>query len=155
MRTIFGSFPGGRAAAGLLLVRLLFGVGIILHGWDKVANGGPFHWADGFGPPLDEIPPVLQALATVTELGAGLAMILGFFTPLAMLGLAATMLVALLQGHRGETYVSLDRPYKPTYELVAHYGIVALGLLLTGPGAWSLDYLLFGRRREEAAPVVP
>ena len=72
-----------------------------------------------------------------------------------MLGLAITMTVALIQGHRGESYVALDRPYKPTYELVAHYGIVALGLLLTGPGAVSLDYLLFGRRREAAPPVVP
>ena len=154
MSRIFGSFYGGRAAAGLLLVRLLFGVGIILHGWDKVANGGPFHWADGFGQPLANIPPPLQALATFTELGAGVAMILGLLTPLAMLGLAFTMVVALIQGHHGESYVSLDRPYKPTYELVAHYGIVALGLLLTGPGALSLDYLLFGRRRE-VAPVVP
>ena len=155
MSKIFGPFHGGRAAAGLLLVRLIFGVGIILHGWDKVANGGPFHWADGFGPPLDEIPPMLQALATVTELAAGVAMVLGLFTPLAMLGLAVTMTVALLQGHRGEPYVSLDRPYKPTYELVAHYGVVALGLLLTGPGAWSLDYLLFGRRRSAAQTPAP
>ena len=153
MSKIFGPYYGGRAAAGLLLVRLLFGVGIILHGWDKVANGGPFHWADGFGPPLSNIPPPFQALATFTELSAGTAMILGLLTPLAMLGLAATMVVALVQGHHGESYVSLDRPYKPTYELVAHYGIVALGLLLTGPGALSLDYLLFGRRREPA-PVV-
>ena len=153
MNRIFGSFPGGRAAAGLLLVRLVFGVGIVLHGWDKVANGGPFHWADGFGPPLDAIPPTLQAAATVAEIGAGVALILGLLTPLATLALALTMTVALLQGHRGEPYVSLDRPYKPTYELVAHYGVVALGLLLTGPGAWSLDRLLFGRRRE-VEPVV-
>ena len=81
-------------------------------------------------------------------------MILGLFTPLAMLGLVIMMTFALVQGHRGEPYVSLDRPYKPTYELVAHYGALGLGLLLTGPGTLSLDYLFFGRRRT-AAPVVP
>ena len=151
---IFGPFPGGRAAMGLLVVRLIFGIGIILHGWDKVANGGPFQWADGFGPPLSDIRPGLRAMATFTEIGTRMAMILGLFTPLAMLGLAITMTVALVQGHRGEPYVSLDRPYKPTYEAVAHYGIVALGLLLTGPGKVSLDYLLFGRR-EAGTPVVP
>ena len=153
MNKIFGDYARGRAALGLLLLRLVFGVGIILHGWDKVVNGGPFHWADSMGP-LSVIPPPLQALATCTEIGSGLAMILGFLTPLAMLGLTATMSVALIEGHKGEPYVSLARPFGPTYELVAHYGIVALGLLFAGPGWLSVDYLLFGRGKpsSEAAP---
>ena len=152
MPNIFGPFHGGRAAVGLLAIRLVFGVGIILHGWDKVVNGGPFHWADSMGP-LSEIPHPLQAVATFTEIGAGLAMVSGLLTPLAMLGLTITMAVALIKGHPGEGYVSLDRPFKPTYELVAHYGLIAFGLLLTGPGALSLDYLLFGRRARPAKTV--
>ncbi|MBE7212839.1 MAG: DoxX family protein [Gluconacetobacter diazotrophicus] len=154
MNRIFGPYPSGRAAAGLLLIRLVFGVGIVLHGWDKVVNGGPFHWADGMGP-LAVIPPALQALATATEIGSGLAIIFGFLMPLATLGLAITMTVALILGHKGEPYVSFARPFGPTYELVAHYGIVALGLLFTGPGVVSLDYLLFGRRRPPEAVPVP
>ena len=152
MNKFFGPFHGGRAAAGLLAVRIAFGVGIILHGWDKVVNGGPFHWADSMGP-LSAIPHPLQAVATFTEIGGGLAMIFGLLTPLAMLGLIITMAVALLKGHPGEPYVSLDRPFKPTYELVAHYGIVAVGLLLAGPGTLSLDYWLFGRRSRPAGNV--
>ena len=153
MNKIFGPYPSGRVAVGLLLLRLVFGIGIVLHGWDKVANGGPFHWADSMGP-LAAIPHPLQALATGTELGAGLALIFGFLTPLAALGLAITMTVALVLGHKGEPYVSFARPFGPTYELVAHYGIVALGLLFTGPGTVSLDYLLFGRKaRIEAVPA--
>ncbi len=152
MNKIFGPFLRGRAAAGLLLIRVVFGIGIVLHGWDKVVNGGPFHWADSMGP-LSEIPHPLQALATCTEIGSGLAMIGGLLTPLAMLGLTVTMGVALYKGHPGEPYVSLARPFGPTYELVAHYGILALGLLLSGPGVFSFDYLLFGRK--PAAGMVP
>ena len=152
MNRVFGPYPSGRAAAGLLLVRLVFGVGILLHGWDKVANGGPFHWADTMGP-LAAIPPGFQALATATEIGAGLALVFGFLTPLATLGLTITMTVALVLGHKGEPYVSFARPFAPTYELVAHYGIVALGLLCSGPGTWSLDYLLFGRNRPQETMV--
>ena len=154
MNKIFGSYVHGRAAAGLLLVRLVFGFGIVLHGWDKVVNGGPFHWADSMGP-LSAIPHPLQAVATGTEIGAGLAMIFGLLTPLAMLGLTVTMAVAFFQGHKGEPYVSLARPFGPTYELVAHYGIVAVGLLFCGPGVLSLDYLLFGRRTVPAPTPVP
>ena len=154
MNKIFGPYVHGRAAAGLLLLRLVFGLGIILHGWDKVVNGGPFHWADSMGP-LSAIPHPLQAVATCMEIGSGLAMIFGLLTPLAMLGLTATMAVALIQGHKGEPYVSLARPFGPTYELVAHYGIIAVGLFFSGPGALSLDYLLFGRKPVSATTPVP
>ncbi len=153
MNKIFGPFYGGRAAVGMLAVRVVFGVGIILHGWDKVVNGGPFHWADGPGP-LGDIPHPLQGLATITEIGGGLAMILGLLTPLAMLGLMIAMAVAFWKGHRGEPYVSLARPLNPwTYELVAHYGLLAFGLLLAGPGTLSLDYFFFGRRARPSATM--
>ncbi len=82
-------------------------------------------------------------------------MIFGLLTPLAMLGLTVTMAVALFQGHRGEPYVSLARPFAPTYELVAHYGIIAVGLLFSGPGVLSLDYLLFGRKPAAATAPMP
>ena len=154
MSKIFGPFIGGRVAVGLLLIRVVFGIGIVLHGWDKVVNGGPFHWADSMGP-LSEIPAPLQALATCTEIGSGLAMIFGLLTPLAMIGLAVTMGVALYKGHPGEPYVSFARPFGATYELVAHYGILAVGLLLSGPGKLSLDYLLFGRKSSSGTVPVP
>ncbi len=97
------------------------------------------------------IPPAFQALATGTEIGGGLALIFGFLTPLAALGLTITMGVALFTAHKGEPYVSFARPFAPTYELVAHYGTIAIGLLFSGPGTLSVDYLLFGRKK----PIPP
>ena len=156
MNKILGPFVSGRAAVALLLIRLVFGVGIVLHGWDKVIHGGPFHWADEMGS-LSNIPHPLQALATCAEVGGGIALIGGFLTPLAMLGLAVTMTVALYKGHlvAGEGFVSLDRPFKPTYEIVAHFLIVAVAFLLSGPGTLSLDYLLFGRKKSAGTAMVP
>ncbi len=81
--------------------------------------------------------------------------IFGFLAPLAMFGLALTMTVALLVAHKGESYVTLARPFEQTYEAVAHYGIVAVGLLFSGPGTLSLDHLLFGRKPPLAAVLAP
>ena len=156
MNKIFGPFVRGRPAVALLLIRVIFGLGIVLHGWDKVVHGGPFHWADEMGP-LSNIPHPLQALATLAEVGGGVALMFGFLTPLAMLGLVVTMSVALYKGHlvAGEGYVSLDRPFRPTYEIVAHFLTLAVAFLLSGPGTLSLDYLLFGREKVSGTAPVP
>ena len=141
LRTIFGPFIGGRAAGGLLLVRLVFGLGLVEHGWEKIQQ--PFSWMQHMTAPA---PGWLQGLAALSEFGGGLAMIFGLVTPLAMLGIMCTMGYALLFVHfpQHQPYVA-SNPKMHGYESAAHYFIVALGLLLTGPGALSVDAYLFNR----------
>ena len=140
MRTLFGPFVAGRAAAGLLLIRFVFGLGIAAHGFQKF-RAGPFHWYAPGG-----IPWPLQGLATLGELGGGLGILCGLLTPLAAFGVLCTMGFAMYKVHlpAHEPYVSLTNG--ASYEMCAHYLAAALALLVTGPGACSLDYLLFGRR---------
>ena len=140
MRHLFGPFLTGRAAAGLLVIRLLFGLGIAAHGFQKL-QAGPFSW---FGP--GGLPWPMQGLATLAELGGGIGITLGLVTPLAAFGVLCAMCFAMFKVHlpAHEPYVSLSNG--PSYELCAHYLAAALAVLLAGPGACSLDCLLFGRR---------
>jgi putative oxidoreductase len=140
MKHFFGKQISGRAALGLLIVRLIFGAGIMLHGWGKIQR--PFGW---MGPDA-AVPGALQALAALSEFGGGLALILGLLTPLAMFGLACTMLVAIFTVHvpAGDPFVA--RGGGRSYELAALYLGVAVMMVLTGPGTYSLDAKLFGRK---------
>ena len=124
----------------LLLIRVVAGLAFTIHGWGKIQN--PFGWMgpDGFA------PGVFQALAAVAEFGGGLAWILGLFTPLASLGILATMAVAF-SFHafmRGDPFVSMTGG--PSSELAALYFSIALLLIAAGPGRFSLDRKLFGPR---------
>lgn len=153
MKRIFGTFVTGRAAWGLLIFRLFFGLGIALHGYQKVISpGGAFGWVDE-GLHV-RIPPLFQGLATLAELGGGLAVMVGLVTPLAALGILITMAFAIVKFHwgvRGAHYVAVLPG--PDYEPAGHYFIFALGLLCSGPGSVSLDALCFGRRPSDLADV--
>lgn len=141
MNTLFGDFVAGRGALGLLIVRLIFGVGIMQHGWSKIQN--PFGWMGTDA----GIPGVFQALAALSEFGGGLALVLGLLTPVAMFGLACTMLYAVLMVHikAGDPFVA--RGGGRSWELAGLYLGVALLVLFAGPGKFSLDAALFGKRR--------
>ena len=150
MDKIFGNFVAGRGAVGLLIVRFVFGLGLILHGLPKLQRpGGAFGWMGPDAP----VPGILQALAVLSEVGGGLALILGLLTPLAALGVICTMAYAVIKVHMaaGDPFVSSGGR---SYESAAGYLAVGLLMLLTGPGALSLDALLFGRGQRAATEPV-
>lgn len=126
--------------AGLLFLRVLAGVALILHGWGKIQN--PFGWMgpDAFAPGL------FQALAALSEFGGGLALIAGLLTPIASLGIACTMAVAVYfhAVMRGDPFVV--KGGGASWELAAIYFAIAVLLIATGPGRFSLDRLIFGER---------
>jgi len=128
--------------AALLLVRLVGGSAFMIHGWGKIQN--PFEW---MGPDAS-VPGILQALAALSEFGGGLAWILGLLTPLASLGIACTMAVAIFM-HA----ISWGNPFVatgggPAYELAVVYLSTAILLIALGPGRLSLDRGIFGRRTD-------
>ncbi len=134
-------YHGGSTAAGLLVLRIIAGTGIALHGWPKIQN--PFGWMG----PDSPVPGVLQAMAALAEFGGGICWVLGLLTPLASVLILCTMTVAAGMVHipRGDPFVGA--PGEPSYELAALYLVIALLFLLAGPGRLALDYLLLGRRR--------
>jgi putative oxidoreductase len=133
MRWLFTDTNSLRGSAGLLLFRVVMGAAFVLHGYGKIQH--PTSWMPG-----DQFPGFLQAAAAVAEFGGGIALILGLLTPLAALGLAATMAVAVFQVHvpHGDVFVATE-PGQGSYELAAVYLAGAIALLLLGPGRFSID----------------
>jgi putative oxidoreductase len=121
-----------RESLALLVMRVVFGVGMALHGWPKIQN--PLHWMDKAATPA---PAALQALAALAEFGGGIGIALGLFTQLSAAGIAATMSVALYTHlARGDSFV---RPGGKSYEAALLYLSVMIALLLVGPGQHALD----------------
>ena len=125
---------GVRSSFGLLALRLVAGTAFMVHGWGKIQQ--PLSWMG------DTVPGPLQALAAIAEFGGGLAWILGLLTPIASFGLLCTMLVAvyLMAVQWGKPFVD---PKGGSYELALVYAVIALLLLVIGPGRFSLDRVLF------------
>jgi putative oxidoreductase len=146
MRHMFYCDTVGRlGSGGLLLLRLVVGAAFVLHGWPKIQS--PLGWMG----PEAAVPGVLQGLAALAEFGGGMALIAGFLTRLAALGIGTNMVVALAMVHlpHGDPFVG--KPGGRSYELAAVYLACAVVLLLLGPGRYSLDALLF-RQPGETTP---
>ncbi|MFB6364176.1 DoxX family protein [Paenibacillus elgii] len=129
-------------ALGLLLVRLVVGLLFIGHGAQKL-----FGWFGGYGPKgtggwMESVgikPGVVMAvLAGLMELLGGILFAAGLLTPLAAALIAATMLGAIVKVHGPNGLWSTANGYEYQLVLMA----VAIGVALTGAGAYSLDALL-------------
>lgn len=140
MQRFYGRFLDGAPAAGLLVLRFFVGMGMMAHGWGKIQK--PFAWMGS-----DGVHGGLQALAALSEFGGGLAILLGFLTPLGAAGVLATMIGAWYFAHFNDPWLRYNSK-GPSFELAALYGSLALTLILTGPGRFSLDALLFGKNKK-------
>lgn len=123
----------------MLLIRVVAGVAMAMHGWGKIQN--PMAW---MGPDA-AVPGVFQFLAAFSEFAGGLALALGLLTRLSALGIAITMLVAALF-HA----VVLKDPFIAkgggSYELATLYLLLNVFFVVQGPGRFSLDAKVFGQR---------
>jgi putative oxidoreductase len=128
-------------SVGLLALRLVVGMAFILHGWPKIQN--PLHWMG------DKVSPILQLCSALAEFGGGVALILGFLTPIAAAALAINMAFALLLVSFPQHQPFVGTAPGGSFELPLAYFAVMIALLATGAGAYSLDAMVFGRRAAE------
>lgn len=123
-----------------LLLRLVLGGTLLAHGGNHAFGGGRLPGTAGWFASLGMRPARLHALlATATEIGAGVLLLLGLLTPLAAAAAIGTMLVALVTAHRRNGFF-IFRPGQG-YEYVLMI-IVAAALGALGGGGWSVDALL-------------
>ena len=140
MRKLYGDFLGGRAALGLLILRVVAGAAMVMHGWPKMQNA--MHWMDKPGQP-SPLPGFLQAMAAFGEFGGGLGLMVGLLTPIACFGIACVMLGAIFTVHRGDPWIAKGK----SFEAASFYLLVATVVAIVGPGLYSLDAMLFGKKR--------
>jgi len=131
------------ASAGLLVLRLFLGLGLLAHGYQKFFVFG----VSGFAGLLEKLgahaPYASAWLSASTELVGGLLIALGLFTRLAAVPLAVNMAVAAFLAHSG--YFITNTPPGREYALNLVAAFVALAL--TGAGQFSLDHRLERRQQ--------
>jgi putative oxidoreductase len=128
---------------GLLILRVVVGLALAAHGSQKLFGafgGGGIQGTGAFFEQHLRFKPgnVYATMAGATELGAGLALALGFFTPVASAAVIGTMIVAGVAAHKDNGFFITRGGYEYTLIL----GTVASALAFVGPGRLSVDRAL-------------
>ncbi|MEM6450681.1 MAG: DoxX family membrane protein [Cyanobacteria bacterium P01_D01_bin.105] len=151
LSALYPDFTAGAQGYMLLTFRAVVGLLFILHGLPKLKNLKT--WSGALGAPL----PLCFLSAGFMELG-GAGLILGLLTPFASASILVSMLYALgLEIINGDPLVAPD-PYElgeyyegpkgdkgepPSMEKALMFILMLTLIIVFGPGAYSLDALLF------------
>ena len=127
---------------GLLLIRLVFGLTFAAHGLQKLFGWFGGHGLAGTASFMESLGlnpgRFFAALAGSGEVAGGLLLALGLWLPLAALLIVVPMLVAIAKVHGAKGYWLTSGGFEYNAAIIA----VAIGLALTGPGAYSLASLI-------------
>lgn len=123
LQRLFSTFPNNWPGVGLLLLRSCLGIILIYFGIADLAGKSS--------------EPITLAQNLLAGAG-GIFLLFGLWTPV-MGGL-----VALEEGWR---VLSLHRPQGDFALIHIFLAVIAVSVAMLGPGAWSIDARLFGRRR--------
>src|SRR5918912_2780991 len=141
MRVLGLSLPTQLTDAALLVVRLIVGIIILAHGWQKLAVIGPASFGQGLAQNGVPLPIFMGYLVTFTEVLGGILLVVGLLSRLAALALTIDLVVAIFLV---KINVGLIAPQGSGAGAELDLALIAgfLVVLLAGPGKLSLDYLL-------------
>lgn len=141
MRRLFPLWVLDPGALGLLVLRVVVGAALMVHGYPKIMV------ATSWMGPDTHVAGWLQALSAVAEFAGGFALILGFLTPIVCVGLIGNFLYALFVVHvaNHDPFVLPQGVQGESSELAVLYLANAIMFLFVGPGVHSIDAALFNR----------
>jgi len=135
-------FRGKGISFLILLLRLFFGVLFFMHGLDKMTN---------FSVLSDNYPSVLGLGSYTTlmvtifcEFACSMFLMVGLMTRIVLIPMALAMAVAFFDIHDG---------MMPEGELSLIFMIVFIILFMTGPGKYSIDWLIDRRVKKDKAEL--
>jgi len=120
LQRLFSTFPDGPPGLGLLCLRVGAGLALVQYGISgllEVSLQGPA-----------TVAPDIIAVVT------GILLLAGLWTPI------AGVVVAIM-----ELWLAIVAKSDPSIHLLL--AVLGAGLAMLGPGAWSVDSRLFGRKR--------
>ena len=118
MQRLYSTFPNGRPGVGLLLLRVAAGGSLVVERILMILS----------------LPPSPQWEVNAILICVGVCVCLGLWTPV-MSGLEAGAELLVVHSHPSE------------YQSHLLLAILATSLAMLGPGAWSIDAIIFGRKR--------
>ena len=123
----------------VLILRLFLGFAFVMHGSQKLLGafgGGGVSGVAGMLTKIGLEPAhILAWVVAITEFVGGICVLLGFITRFWAAGLVIDMGVAIFKVHMPNGFFN----GKNGFELPLAFGVIALVILLTGPGWLSVD----------------
>jgi putative oxidoreductase len=135
--------------AGLTVLRVVIGVIMAAHGWQKLWNLE--QWQQQVASSGIPWPEVSTYLAVAGEFLGGVGLILGLLTPIAALGVVSVLLVAIVTVHLPHGLFAKNNGFELPLSLMA----AAVYFVVRGAGPWSLDALLFRSGSRKVPPKQP
>jgi uncharacterized membrane protein YphA (DoxX/SURF4 family) len=123
VQRLFSTFPNGWPGLGLLLLRLSVGIALICLGVSDL---------------LGTLGEPITVARDLVEAAGGVFLLAGLWTP------AAGALIAI-----DELWIALSLYTSPRdgYWIHILLAVLTVAVAMLGPGAWSIDARLFGRKR--------
>jgi putative oxidoreductase len=126
------NYSDGAFNFAMLLLRLVFGILIMNHGYDKLIHFGERH--NSFMNFMGIGSTVSLALVIFAELFCGLFVIIGLFTRLTVIPIIIVLVVAVFKAHHGAVFGDAQAA-------TLYLGAFTV-LLLVGPGRVSVDSMI-------------
>ena len=123
LQRLFSTFPDGWPGFGLLLLRLGIGIALIYFGAAYL---------------LVEIPEPTSVAENLITAAAGIFLLAGLWTPI-IAALAALDQIGIA--------LSFQFSGRDGKWICIFLAVLSASVAMLGPGAWSIDARLFGRRR--------